>query len=173
MSSKWDVFGYFVPTELLIYIFSRLLSLDDVTRLDTAVSNKKKRPLFLDCISSESCIWLGDKETHFSPIKTRKYIYWLQNRSIKIRHLQCWQDTWDIAIRIRAFGKYLHWLSIRDKNLLDKTLSHILKGCPNFLVIKFVSALFFSIYIYTSIHIYLYIYICIYIHIYIYIYIYT
>lgn len=112
MSSKADVLGYFVPTALLSQIFSTLLSLEDICRFDSAICNKIKRLLYLECIQSASCICVGEKDQDLSS----NAISWLRYRSIKIRHLKCSRINDDIAIKIGAFGSCLRLLSIRYEN---------------------------------------------------------
>lgn len=110
MSIESDVLGHFVPNTILCQIFSQFLSLKDVCRFDTAMRNKYRRLIFLECISSEFCIWLGDKDRDLGS----RAIFWLKNRSVKVRHLKCSQITDDIAEVISGFGSCLHWLSIYD-----------------------------------------------------------
>lgn len=127
MSSKIDVLGYFIIDALLPEIFSVLLSLKDICRFDTALCNKKKRLLFLDCIRSESCIWLGDKDRDFNSTM----ISWLNTRSIKIRRLKCTRISNTIAMKVGHIGSTLHWLSLKDRNMIDESLCKIIDGCPN------------------------------------------
>jgi hypothetical protein len=129
MSSKSDLLGYFVPTTLLSEIFSNFLSLESIRKFDVAVCSKKKRKFYLECIGSESCIFLGDKHRNFSP----RAISWLGSRSIRIRYLKCTRITNDVAIQICSFGSSLHWLSLKFGNIIpvDKSLCKILDGCPN------------------------------------------
>lgn len=134
MSSKSDVFGYFVPSVQLSMIFSDYLSLDDISRLDIAICNEIRRPQFLEIIGSVSCIWL--ESTVFNSYS----ISWLNKRSIKIRQLKIsfykknnQVDTWvtHITTYIGQSGNYLQWLSIEDENITDMSMVKILKGCPN------------------------------------------
>jgi hypothetical protein len=122
MSSKSEVLGYFIPATILSELFSELLSLEDVCRFDTAICNKKKRPLFLECVSSESCLFLGDSDQDLSC----NAISWLKNRSIGIKHLKCSHITDDVAVKICSIGSCLHWLSIRDGNMTDKNMIKII-----------------------------------------------
>jgi hypothetical protein len=127
MSSNLDILGYFMPDAILPLIFSELLSLQDICRFDRALCNKKKRLLFLDCIRSESCIWLGDKDRDFNS----NMISWLNSRSIKIRRLKCNRISNTIAVKVGHIGSSLHWLSIKDRNMTDENLGKIIDGCPN------------------------------------------
>jgi hypothetical protein len=137
MSSESDVLGYHVPTALLSQIFSTLLLLKDICRFDSAICNVITRPLFFECIQSESCICMGDKDQDLSS----KAISWLRYRSIKIRHLKCSRINDDIAIKIGAFESCLRLLSIRYENgfyddrnksdITDTGMASIAGGCLN------------------------------------------
>jgi hypothetical protein len=127
MSSRLDVLGYFVPTIILSEIFSQLLSLEDICRFDLALCNNLIRPIYMKCIGSESCIWLGDRRRNFNS----NVISWLYTRSIKVRHLMCKKITDDAAVKIGSFGSCLHWLSISDINMKRKNVITIIDGCPN------------------------------------------
>lgn len=135
MSLESDALGYFMPNTILDKIFSRFLTFRDVCRFDTACCNQYRRPIFLDCISSESCIWFGhiNRDLSFSAIS------WLKNRSVKIRHLKCSQITDEIAEMIGGFGSCLHWLDIFDRmakyevndSITDLGICKLVDGCPN------------------------------------------
>lgn len=66
MSLESEVVGYALPDAILSLIISQFLSLDDISVFDIAICNKKRRLSFLECVKSESCIWLGDKQRDFS-----------------------------------------------------------------------------------------------------------
>jgi hypothetical protein len=136
MFSRLDVLGYFVPNTILSQIFCEFLSLEDMCRFDTAICNKKRRLLFLDCIGSESCICFGNIDRNLSSYT----ISWLHIRSIKIRHLRCKQITNDIAVKISSFGSCLHSLSIRDiyRNFDDQKLIQIVESCHNIERVKLI-----------------------------------
>jgi hypothetical protein len=127
ISLKADILGYFMPNAILSQIFSELLSLEDVSRFDLAICNKKKRFLFLQYLRSESCIFRGDKVNNFPS----EAISWLKIRSIKIRHLKCFRINYDIAVNIGSFGSSLHWLSLDDKGTTDEIFIEIVEGCSN------------------------------------------
>jgi hypothetical protein len=121
-----------MPTEIHSEIFSNFLCLEDICRFDSALCNKNKRSLYLECIGSESCIWQGDDHRNFNS----NAISWLQTRSIKVRHLKCNEITDVIAVKIGSFGSCLHWLSIRCcKDTVDERMDGIfvtmIDGCPN------------------------------------------
>jgi hypothetical protein len=127
MSLRSDVLGYFVPQIMLSQIFSELLLLPDICQFDTAMCNKNRRLSYLECIESESCVWLGDKDRDLS----FDMISWLYTRSIKIRHLKCNRISDDKAIKVYGLGNSLHWLSIRDTHMIDESFIKIIEGCPN------------------------------------------
>lgn len=136
MSLISDVLDYFVPNSLLAEIFSKLLLLDDVCRFDSALCNKQKRPSFIECIGSQFCVWLGDKDRDF----TSDGISWLKIRSIKINNLICSRITDELAVKIGDVGSCLHWLSFKSHSqftksqndlLTDQALVKLLVGCPN------------------------------------------
>lgn len=116
MATKSDVLGLFIPNSILGYIFASYLSLEDISRFDIAISNKKRRPMLLECIGLESCIWMGSKETELSS----SMIPWLCNRSIKICNLICNQVYFDIAVKIFSIGSSISWLSIEDGAMDDR-----------------------------------------------------
>ncbi len=122
-----EVLGYLVPNVILFQIFSKLLSIEDICRFDSAICNKKRRPLFLEIVGSEFCIFLGDKDRDFSS----HAISWLISRSIKIRHLKCDRVCTDTAAQICSFVRTLHWLSIQDIHLTHYSLDIIVSVCPN------------------------------------------
>jgi hypothetical protein len=113
MSLPIDVLGYFLPNALLSKIFSELLILEDICQLDSAISNKKKRPVFLECVKSEYCIWIEDTNQDFSS----HGISWLKNRSIKLRHLTCGRITDDIALQ-----RYLYIVLYNDYDFVSKSI---------------------------------------------------
>lgn len=100
-----NILHYFVPQEILCQILSKYLNLDDISRFDTAICNNVKRPLFLECIGSEKCHWLGDKSN------SREFnshgISWLFGRKIKIRFLNTDRVSDDMAAKIAGFGTHL------------------------------------------------------------------
>jgi hypothetical protein len=134
-----NILNYFVPNEILCQIFSKYLNIKDVSRLDVAICNHKKQKLFLECIGSISCIWLGDKKTKFYCVGMN----WLIFRKIKIRHLKCKNifgrdknhDCNDVVARLSGFSNYLHSFSIADHYyptaITDECLIRIYEGCPN------------------------------------------
>jgi hypothetical protein len=132
MSRGLDVLNYFVPNSILSEIFCELLSLEDICRFDTAICNKERRLLFLDCVGSETCIWLGNINQELTSLA----ISWLHIRSIKIRHLRCNHVTNDIASKISSFGSCLYWLKIRDTCMVDESLIRIVECCPNLESVK-------------------------------------
>lgn len=137
-----EVLGFFVPTIILIEIFSKLLSLNDICQFDSAMYNKKRRLLFIKMLQSECCVFPGDKDRDISPFG----IFWLKNRRISIQRLRCSRITDGVANIIGSFGSHLgvfsHLLSfsVRDDNLNngrkrnlinDVGIIAIAKGCPN------------------------------------------
>jgi bacterioferritin-associated ferredoxin len=129
MSSRsLDILGYFVPNTILSEIFTKLLLLDDVCRLDTAMCDKNRRRLFLECVGSESCVWQGDENRYFSSAM----ISWLYTRSIKIRHLKCKcnRNKTDAAMKVGRCWSYLQWLSIKG-HIVDDGVIEIAASCPN------------------------------------------
>jgi hypothetical protein len=57
-----NILNHFLPEEILSQIFSKYLTVNDVSRFDAAITERKKRTLFLECIGSPASIWLGDEE---------------------------------------------------------------------------------------------------------------
>jgi hypothetical protein len=130
MALESDIFGYFIPYSILSQIFSETLSIEDISRFDIAICNRKKRPQFLECLKSNYSIWVGNKgqELRYDTIS------WLESRSMKIRHLKCFLDnTYDAAENISRFGVCLHWLSIHSSTIEDKIFSKMIRGCTNLL----------------------------------------
>jgi hypothetical protein len=84
-----------------------------------AICDHKKRPGFLDCIGSLSCIWPGDTTR---PVSS-KGMSWLSSRNIKIRHLNCRTVTDNTAVMIAGFGIHLIWLKIDGR--------FVVEGCLN------------------------------------------
>ncbi len=102
-----NILYHYLPKEILGHIFSvDYLSLQDISRFDVAICNHEKRPGFLDCIGSLSCIWSGDGER---PVSSEG-MSWLSNRNIKIKYLNCGAVTDDMALIIAGFGIHLLWL---------------------------------------------------------------
>jgi hypothetical protein len=101
-----NILHNYLPKEILCHIFSEYLSFQDISRLDVAICSHEKRPGYLDCIGSASCIWPGDKQR---PVSSEG-MSWLNNRNIKIRHLNCGAVTDDTALIIAGFGIHLQWL---------------------------------------------------------------
>lgn len=122
-----NVLGYFLPNAILSEILSKFLTLEDVWELDVAICDKEQRLQFINCIKSEYCIWLGDKERSVS----NHAISWIKIRSIKVKNLMCNRVIYNIAVEIGEFGSCLSWLSIKDKLMVDKSVAKIAKGCPN------------------------------------------
>jgi hypothetical protein len=118
---------HYVPKEILCLIFSEYLSPQEVSLFDIAICNQKKRPAYLECIRSVSCIWVGDKKEQFSP----DGISWMSNRNIKIRHLNCKSLCDDIAANLGCFGIYLKWLNVDEQGISDIGLIQIAESCPN------------------------------------------
>jgi hypothetical protein len=127
MSVELDVIGCFLPNIILSQIFSEYLSLLDVSRFDSAICNKNRRPLYLECIGSESCIFLGEKDRDISS----HAISWLKFRSIELRHLQCGRVTYDTAVDIGCIGRNLYSLSINDELMVNTSVAKIVEDCPN------------------------------------------
>jgi hypothetical protein len=128
MASESDVFGYFIPNSILSQIFSETLSIDDISRFDIAICNRKKRPQFLDCLKSFYSIWVGNKETKIE----YDTISWLESRSMKMRHLKCFLDNKYIVVEdIGIFGGCLHWLSIQSSMIEDSIFSKMIQNCNN------------------------------------------
>jgi F-box/leucine-rich repeat protein 2/20 len=134
MSSNSNVLSYFLPNSILLEIFSKLLSVNDICRFDSAICNKHGRLQFLEVIGSEYCILKGDQYQDFSSVA----VSWLKSRSIKIRYLKCTRITDDIAIKIASIGSWLHWLSFNDNNknrrkrvVTDTGIVKTVEGCPN------------------------------------------
>jgi hypothetical protein len=122
-----EVLNYFLPNAILSQIFSQFLTIDDISRFDVALCNRRRRPFFLKCIQSKSCIWIGSKQQDFNQdLVTRPKLggmnatSWMKARSIKIRHLMASCTTPDMAIDIGSFGRCLHWLSIGCVNYLSR-----------------------------------------------------
>lgn len=101
-----------MPNAILIEILSQLLSIKDVCRLDLAMCNKIRRPLLLDCVTCESCVFPGHTDEELDS----RAISWLYYRSLKVRQLRCDRLTNGLATKIGRFGRYLHWLSITDND---------------------------------------------------------
>jgi hypothetical protein len=119
------ILHYDLPQEILCLIFSNYLSVDDVCRFDSAISNHKKRPLFQLCIGSDACIWRGDKKKSVNS----KGISWLNAKNIKIKHLKCGRVDDEMALQIAGFGIHVQYLDFEDIN--DRNLIMIVEGCPN------------------------------------------
>lgn len=111
MSLESDVLGYCIPNDLLSHIFCEFLSLEDICRFDSAICNERRRILCLELMGS--CV-LSEIQLRTTQDFSSDMVSWLENRSLKIRHLKCNRITVDIASKIEGFGSFLHWLSIED-----------------------------------------------------------
>lgn len=145
MAQETKIFNQFVPSEILCQIFSKYLDIQDISRFDVAICNHAKRKMFLECISSEGSVWVGDKEREIGS----RAIFWLSSRKIKIRHLKCHEvfieeknrygifieqyheKNISMAIKIGAFGTHLQWLSMPYEYATDDIMTRILEDCPN------------------------------------------
>jgi hypothetical protein len=100
-TKKPDLVDFFLTSVILTELFSEFLSLDDISRFDVAICNKKRRLLFYEILKSECCVFLGDNDRNISP----KGIYWLKTKSISIQHLRCTRITNRLAAMI---GMHVH-----------------------------------------------------------------
>jgi F-box/leucine-rich repeat protein 2/20 len=132
MTKKIDFLNC-LTTDILCQIFSKYLSIEDVSRFDISICNHEKRRIYLRCIDSIAFVWLGDKEIFDS-----RGINWLSSRNIKIRHLklknvfnEVVNDDDLMAMKISGFGMYLQSLTIKDEQVSDFSITRISKGCPN------------------------------------------
>jgi hypothetical protein len=131
-----NILHYFTPKEILCQIFSKYLSLQDISCFDIAICNNDKRPVFLEAIGSVACIWHGDEDKYSS----YEVISWLSDRNIKIRFLRV-RDVVndDIAINIASLGAYLLQLEIKELKNNGVSDIHIIKiaeGCRNIEILK-------------------------------------
>jgi len=122
-----NILNSFVPKEILCQIFCVYLTIEDISSLDVAICDIKKRQNFMLHIGSMTCIWSGDKEENFNDIK----ISWLRSRNMKIRDLRCDLVTFDMALKIAGFGVYLEWLRIDNRGLSNMSMIKIVEDCPN------------------------------------------
>jgi hypothetical protein len=104
---NYSILGYYLPSEILCQILSKCLAIDEISHFDAAISNRNKRPLFLDCVGSEACIWLGDK----GRLLTSEGL--LNSRNIKVRHLKCGDVTDDMALKKSRFWNHAFGLEIK------------------------------------------------------------
>jgi hypothetical protein len=131
-SKESDILDYFVPNAIFSEIFSKFLLFQDISRFDIAICNKNKRPLYLECVGSKSCIWLGGRDQDFSSYGISRLV----NRSIKIWNLKCHRVNYNIARQISSIGSCLYWLSINCEwtyycsSIVDDILTQIVRGCP-------------------------------------------
>jgi hypothetical protein len=95
--------NYSLPNSIISEILSKFVSLKEISILDVAFCYKEKRPLYLECVGSDHCIWNGEKGLNFKS----QGILWLATRCIKIRHLTCSQVNCDMAAKINGFGIYI------------------------------------------------------------------
>lgn len=116
-----------LPNEILCRIFSRYLSIQDISLFDIAICNHRNRPAFLEYVGSVACIWLGDKERQLS----YKEISWMYSRKIKVRNLNCDTVNDNTAFRIAGCGVCLEWLTINKQYLYDSGMIQIAENCPN------------------------------------------
>jgi hypothetical protein len=61
MAFNEDILGS-LSEEILCKIFSSFLTIPDISRLDRALCNHDKRPVFLACLQSEVFIFSGDQK---------------------------------------------------------------------------------------------------------------
>mmetsp|Transcript_47 Transcript_47/g.59 ORF Transcript_47/g.59 Transcript_47/m.59 type:complete len:439 (-) Transcript_47:197-1513(-) len=127
-----NILNYFLPHEVLCQIFSKFLSIHDVSPFDIAMCNRAKRPIYLECIKSKECLWLGNKDLGLYPHR----VSWISNRNINIAHLKCCRAADDMAISFDTFGSSLQWLSLYDDKpmrmeITDKGMIRIIENCPN------------------------------------------
>mmetsp|Transcript_25130 Transcript_25130/g.24061 ORF Transcript_25130/g.24061 Transcript_25130/m.24061 type:complete len:279 (-) Transcript_25130:419-1255(-) len=121
------ILNNFVPKEILRQIFCEYLTVEDISSLDVAICETKKRQNFVLFIGSMACIWSGNMEENFND----KKISWLRSRNMKIRDLRCDSVTFDVALKIAGFGVYLEWLHIDNRDLSDMSVIKIVEDCPN------------------------------------------
>jgi hypothetical protein len=126
-----NILHYFVPREVICQILCRYLSLHDISPLDVAMCNEKKRPVFLECIEFLGCIWDGERERHLCS----DGIHWLSTRNMKIRHPNCDDLNDSTALQIASFGFYLQCLNFGftngDVGMTDVGMTGIAQKCPN------------------------------------------
>jgi hypothetical protein len=91
-----------------------------LSRFDTAICNRKRRVLFLNCVSE--CLFLGDENRHyirdlFEPVKkpSSHLISWLNTRSIKIRLVLKLLLELELGLELRL-GLLLLFLPNLNKN---------------------------------------------------------
>lgn len=58
-SNEIDILHYFLPTGVLVYIFSNFLTISELSQFDIAITNYSKRSLYLELIGSKECYGLG------------------------------------------------------------------------------------------------------------------
>lgn len=137
-----EILNFFIPTEILRQIFAMYLSTKDVSRFDTAICNKAKRPIFLILISSRGCPFAGyfnkspcsdNKRPIF--VNEIKYITWLNRRGLSVNHLTSSVSSWERADKIDGFGTSLISLQLRVSTFKEsRTISkpsfiQIMRSC--------------------------------------------
>jgi hypothetical protein len=122
-----NILSHFVPTEVICRIFSKYLSIQEVSNFDVAICNHKKRPRYLEYIGSLACVWLGNKENKLSS----DGISWLRIRNMQIRDLNCDTLPDNIVVLIAGFGICLQWLNIDQQHVSDVSMMKIVKSCRN------------------------------------------
>jgi hypothetical protein len=141
MSEQSDILSHFLPNTVLSLIFSEFLSVNDISRFDIAICNKKKRPQFLECIKCKSCILIQIKERNLDVVCGLKsdIIPWLKSRSIQIKRLYFPQITSDIEDKIKGLGGCINWIQVSgDNEIEDDTMSRMISVCPNLLSLSLV-----------------------------------
>jgi hypothetical protein len=114
--------------EILCQIFSKYLSLQDISYFDIAICNNKKRNGYLEVIGSVACIWRADRGRQF----TSDGISYLSNRNIKVRYLgACGVVNNDTAMKIAGFGAYFIGLDINNNAVSHINMIAIAEGCRN------------------------------------------
>lgn len=69
-----NIFNH-LSKDILNDILSSYPSLEDISRLDIAVTNHAYRSIFLECLESEACAWTGEANLSMSS----QQILWLHN----------------------------------------------------------------------------------------------
>jgi hypothetical protein len=77
-----DIFEI-IPVDILASIFSRWLTIKDISRLDIAVCSTAGRSAYLNSVSSQSSTHFGSKKAFGND-----YVRWLSARAISIQHFR-------------------------------------------------------------------------------------
>lgn len=124
----------------IINLIISMLSIRELSRLDSAYCNHDKRKLFLDILSDNKCFSYGHIKFHNAFKYIDRELTWIGSRKINITSLSIGDDTtytneYLTSNGLTGLSKHcsnLQTLYIRDcRNITDSSVIKIIKQCSN------------------------------------------